>query len=94
LPKGVIKFNVKVVLIISERKRPLTRYGILVNVKLMEQNKKQSWLLEKLNEALPDRYFDSSLLYRILTGQVNSPKTVAAINEILGIEETETEESN
>lgn len=76
----------------NERKRPLTRYGILVNVKLMEQCKKQSWLIEKLSGALPGRYFDSSILYRILTGQVNSPKTVAAINEILGIEEAETEE--
>lgn len=77
----------------NERKRPLTRYGILVNVKLMEQCKKQSWLLEKLNEVLPGRYFDSSILYRILTGQVNSPKTVAAINEILGIEEEEEVQS-
>lgn len=86
------KIIVKVVLNISERKNPLTPYGICVNVRLMEQCKTQTWLIEQLRVKLPERYFDSSILNKILTGQVNSPKTVVAINEILGIEESETKE--
>lgn len=73
-------------LIISELKRCPTDYGINVKVKLMEQGKTQEWLLEQLREKLPRNYFDSSILYKVLTGQVNSPNMIAAINEILGIE--------
>jgi hypothetical protein len=79
----------KGVLIISERKNPLTPYGIKVNIKLMEQDKKQTWLLEKLHELLPERYLDSSVLNRILTGQTNSPEVTSAIDSILGIEPEE-----
>lgn len=76
----------KGVLIISERKNPLTPYGIKVKVSLMERDKKQTWLIEKLHGLLPERYIDSSVLNRILTGQTNSPEVIAAINDILGIE--------
>ena len=72
-------------LIISERKTPLTSYGILVKVKLMEKSKTQEWLIEQLKLKFPERYYDSSIMHRILTGQVNSKKTIEAINEILEI---------
>lgn len=75
----------KGVLIISERKNPLTPYGIKVNVKLMEIGQKQNWLIEKLNEELPERYIDSSVVNRILTGRLNSPEIAATIDRLLEI---------
>ena len=83
----------KGVLIISERKNALTPYGIKVNVRLLEMGKKQTWLIEKIQELLPNRYIDSSFINRILTGQTNSPEVIASINEILCIDEVEQAES-
>ncbi|EXM40938.1 hypothetical protein RASY3_01455 [Ruminococcus albus SY3] len=83
----------KGVLIISERKNALTPYGIKVNVRLLEMGKKQTWLIEKIQELLPSRYIDSSFINRILTGQTNSPEVIASINEILCIDEVEQAES-
>lgn len=83
----------KGVLIISERKNALTPYGIKVNVRLLEMGKKQTWLIEKIQELLPSRYIDSSFINRILTGQTNSPEVIASINEILCIDEVEQADS-
>lgn len=44
----IIKYIVKVVLIISERKRPLTEYGMAVKVQLLKLNKTQTWLIEEV----------------------------------------------
>ena len=82
----------KGVLIISERKNALTPYGIKVNVRLLEMGKKQTWLIEKIQELLPSRYIDSSFINRVLTGQTNSPEVIASINEILCIDEVEQTE--
>lgn len=83
----------KGVLIISERKKALTPYGITVNVRLMEMGKKQTWLIEKIQELLPNRYIDSSFINRVLTGQTNSPEVITSINEILHIDGVERVES-
>lgn len=77
----------------SERKNALTPYGIKVNVRLLEMGKKQTWLIEKIQELLPSRYIDSSFINRVLTGQTNSPEVIASINEILCIDEVEQVES-
>ncbi|MBR1740004.1 MAG: hypothetical protein IJ737_06915 [Ruminococcus sp.] len=68
-----------------ELTRPLTDYAIAVKVALMKQNKTQTWLIERLRERLPERYIDSSIIYKVFTGQVNSQSIIEAINEILGI---------
>jgi hypothetical protein len=72
------------VLNISERKKPLTAYGIEVNLALMKQGKMQTWLIDRIREKMPERYIDSSFINRVLTGQTDSPEIVAAINDILG----------
>jgi transcriptional regulator with XRE-family HTH domain len=71
----------------ARRKNPLTPYGITVNVKLMNLGQNQRWLIEKLNEELPERYIDSSVVNRILTGRLDSPEITAAIDRLLGISE-------
>lgn len=73
------------VLIISERKRPLTEYGIEVKTKLMRLNKTQVWLIDEVKKLLPDVYLDSSNLYKILTGEIKSSVIKTAIDQILDV---------
>jgi hypothetical protein len=75
------------VLIISERKRALTEYGIAVNVELMKAQKTQTWLIDELKKRYPDKYIDTSILYKVLTGQVSSAFIVDGINSILNMKE-------
>ncbi len=70
-------------IIISERKRPLTEYGVAVKVKLMKLNKTQKWLIEEVKKLLPETYLDSSNLYKIMTGEIKSIKIETAINQVL-----------
>lgn len=70
-------------IIISERKRPLTEYGVEVKVKLMKLNKTQKWLIEEVKKLLPETYLDSSNLYKIMTGEIKSIKIETSINQVL-----------
>ena len=87
------KHYAKVVLIISERKRPLTEYGVEVKVKLMKLNKTQKWLIGEVKKLLPQTYLDSSNLYKIMTGEIKSTKIESAINQILDINYTHNPEN-
>jgi hypothetical protein len=57
-------------------------------VKLLQIGKDQKWLEGAISEKT-GLFVDGSYLYKILTGQRNAPKIVAAIKEILNIEEKE-----
>lgn len=61
-------------------------FGLSVKVKLLQIGKEQKWLEEAVSEKT-GLYVDSGYLYKILTGKRNAPKIVAAICEILSIEE-------
>ena len=63
-------------------------FGLSVRVKLLQIGKDQKWLEEAVSEKTV-LYVDNSYLYKIFTGQRNAPKIVAAIKEILNIEEKE-----
>ena len=80
------------VLIISERKRPLTEYGVEVKVRLVKLNKTQKWLIEEVKK-LPETYLDTSNLYKIMTGEIKSTKIETAINEVLDINYTQNAEN-
>ena len=65
-----------------------TDFGLCVKTELLRQGKDQKWL----NEAVSVKtglFVDNGYMYKILTGQRNAPKIVAAIREILNIEEKE-----
>ena len=81
------------VLIISERKRPLTEYCVEVKVRLVKLNKTQKWLSEEVKKLLPETYLDPSNLYKIMTGEIKSNKIEAAINEVLDINYTQNAEN-
>ncbi len=69
----------------SEYKKPLCNYGKKVKLALMEQNRKQEWLISEIKRRYPDIYVDSSNLYKILVGDITSGRVVSAINEILSL---------
>ena len=69
----------------SDYKKPLSDYGKKIKIALMEQNRKQEWLIAEIKSRYPDVYIDSSNLYKILIGEITGGKVVAAINEILSL---------
>ena len=69
----------------SYYKKPLSDYGKKIKIALMEQNRKQEWLIAEVKSRYPDVYIDSSNLYKILVGEITGGKVVAAINEILSL---------
>lgn len=64
-------------------------FGLCVKTKLLQIGKDQKWLIEAVAEKT-GLFVDNGYMYKILTGQRNAPKIVAAICEILSIE-NETE---
>ena len=61
-------------------------FGLAVKMKLLQMGKEQKWLEEAVTEKT-GLYVDNGYLYKIFTGQRNAPKIVAAICEILNIQE-------
>ena len=65
-----------------------TDFGLCVKTELLRRGKEQKWLEEAISEKT-GLYVDSGYMYKILTGQRNAPKIVAAICELLDIREGE-----
>ncbi len=63
-----------------------TDFGLCVKTKLLQMGKEQKWLVEAVSEKT-GLFVDGGYMYKILTGQRNAPKIVAAICEILNIQE-------
>lgn len=64
----------------------ITEYGMKIQQSLVLRNEKQEWLIERVSKET-GLYFDGSYLYKIMVGKLHSPKVIAAINNVLGIEE-------
>ena len=65
-------------------------FGLCVKTKLLQSGKDQKWLERAVTEKT-GLFVDGGYMYKILTGQRKAPKIVAAICEILNIEETAKE---
>lgn len=63
-----------------------TDFGLAVKTELLRKGKEQKWLEEVVSEKT-GLYVDSGYMYKVLTGQRNAPKIVAAICEILNMQE-------
>ena len=61
-------------------------FGLCVTTELLRTGREQKWLEEAISEKT-GLYVDGGYMYKILTGQRNAPKIVAAICEILNIQE-------
>ena len=64
----------------------VTDFGKRVKVRLIEMDKNQDWLIKQVQDKT-GLYFDSPYLWRILTGQLNTPKIVDAICEAVGFKD-------
>ncbi len=65
-----------------------SNFGLRVKMQLLQSGKSQKWL-EEVVAKKTGLFVDGGYMYKILTGQRNAPKIVAAICEILNIEEKE-----
>jgi hypothetical protein len=68
-----------------------TDFGILVKCKLLQIGKDQKWLQEEITSRT-GLFVDGSYMYKVLKGQRNAPRIVAAIREILDIPQETIEE--
>lgn len=59
-------------------------FGLSVKTELLRRGETQKWLEERVTEVT-GLYVDGGYMYKILTGQRDAPKIVAAIREILGM---------
>ena len=75
---------------LRERKHSICPLGKAVKIRLLEMNKKQSWLIDELQSKLPDMYIDSSVLFRILCGEIKGGRVVDTVKNILDIKEDNT----
>lgn len=57
-------------------------FGLSVKTELLRRGETQKWLEERVTEVT-GLYVDGGYMYKILTGQRDAPKIVAAIREIL-----------
>lgn len=63
-----------------------SNFGLCVKTELLRMGKTQKWLEEAVTEKT-GLFVDNGYMHKILTGQRNAPKVVAAICEILSIKE-------
>ena len=66
-----------------------TAFGKEVKKRLVDLDRKQTWLIEQVANKT-GLYFDGSYLHKVMTGQLNTPKIIQAICEILGITDAPT----
>lgn len=66
-------------------------FGLSVKTELLRRGKEQKWLEEAIRERT-GLYVDGGYMYKILTAQRKAPKVVAAIREILGMEDGDENE--
>jgi hypothetical protein len=60
----------------------ITGFGKEIGKKLIDIDRPQVWLIERVREET-GLYFDDSYLYKIKTGKLSTPKIVQAIRNIL-----------
>lgn len=62
-----------------------TDFGLVVKTKLLQTGKTQKWLEEEVSKKT-GLFVDGGYMHKVLTGQRNAPKIVAAIHEILELD--------
>lgn len=65
-----------------------TDYGKKIKIALILQDRSQQWLIHAVRERT-GRYFDAAYLQKLMTGALATPGMIAAVNELLGIRETD-----
>lgn len=63
----------------------LTNFGKEIKKRLLDIDKNQKWLIEKVKE-MTGLYFDSSYMNKIMTGTLKTPSIVNSVCDILGLQ--------
>ena len=66
------------------QKRTFCEFGQKVQIRLVELNKTNAWLIEQVAQD-SGKYFDLSYLYKIKTGQTAPAALMASICKILNL---------
>lgn len=66
-------------------------FGKCVKIRLMEMDKTQEWLCERVAKST-GMYFDTSYLWKVMNGVLKPPKIIQAICEILDLEYSVSEQ--
>lgn len=53
-------------------KKEMAEIGKNLKISLIQKNKSQKWLIGYLKERLPNMYIDSSIIHKIMVGEVSS----------------------
>lgn len=69
-----------------------TDFGKEVKKRLIDMDKKQTWLIEEVR-ARTGLYFDDSYLSKILTGKLSTPGIIHAIREIVGLPDEQDQDT-
>lgn len=70
-------------------KNPCTPFGKEVKKRLIDLDKKQSWLIKEINTRT-GLYIDAAYLSHILTGKRSAPKITSVICDILDLHQQGT----
>lgn len=62
-------------------------FGKEIKIRLVEMDKNQTWLIERVKEKT-GLHFDGGYLWKVMAGEIATPGIVAAIREVLGLEES------
>lgn len=68
-------------------KKPLCDFGKKIEFALIQQDKTNVWLIDKVREDT-GRYFDRSYLFKIKTGDLETPGIKKSICRILNIQDS------
>ncbi len=68
-------------------KKPLCDFGKQIEIALIQKDKTNDWLIEKVKEDT-GRYFDRSYLFKVKTGELERPGIKKSICRILNIQDS------
>ena len=63
--------------------KEMAEIGKNLKIALIQQNKNQKWFIGYLKERLPDMYIDSSIIHKIMVGEVSSGKIYDEISNFV-----------
>lgn len=69
-----------------------TGFSKAVKKRLIDMDKKQTWLIEEVR-ARTGLYFDDSYLSKIFTGKLATPGIIQAIRETVGLPDDQEQDS-
>nr|DAZ47594.1 MAG TPA: hypothetical protein [Caudoviricetes sp.] len=68
--------------------KEITDVGKALKIRLIRENQSQKSFIEYLRGRLPDMYIDSSILHKIIVGEVNSGRVFDEVSKYISAEDS------